>query len=103
MHANIFGCGKIRRRNTADSTAPNTTTTNIHLPKRRKTLSDHQLLFATQRRHKFEIGSGIGGEGEHKKKKKRLVNFLKNFWRGVGGGLFGRKKASLMDTRNLFF
>nr|CAD2147766.1 unnamed protein product [Meloidogyne enterolobii] len=70
MHANIFGCGKIRRRNTADSTAPNTTTTNIHLPKRRKTLSDHQLLFATQRRHKFEIGSGIGGEGEHKKKKK---------------------------------
>ncbi|KAL7073125.1 hypothetical protein ACQ4LE_007578 [Meloidogyne hapla] len=54
MHANIFGCGKIRRRNTTDS-APSSTT--IHLPKRRKTLSDHQLLFATQRRHRFEIAA----------------------------------------------
>ena len=71
MHANIFGCGKIRRRNTTDSTAPNIAT-NIHLPKRRKTLSDHQLLFATQRRHKFEIGNGgSGGEGEEQKRKKK--------------------------------
>nr|CAD2156143.1 unnamed protein product [Meloidogyne enterolobii] len=80
MHANIFGCGKIRRRNTTDSTAPNTVTTNIHLPKRRKTLSDHQLLFATQRRHKYEIGSGGSGEGELKRKKKSEQPSLTSFF-----------------------
>jgi len=96
MHANIFGCGKIRRRNTAtDSTAPNIAT-NIHLPKRRKTLSDHQLLFATQRRHKYEIGSGGSGEeGEHKRKKKRLVNFFffKFLERGGGVYLEGKRRV----------
>ncbi|KAF7631215.1 C2H2-type domain-containing protein [Meloidogyne graminicola] len=71
MHATLFGCGKIRRRNTTDSIPSSTTncTTKI-LSRRRKTLSDHQLLFATQRRRRY-IECGVE-KMEKQQRKKRI-------------------------------